>query len=51
MVMLIPLIILAVGSIFAGFIFKDLFMGYGSFIDFWQNSIFFLEPLTTNHPP
>ena len=51
MVMLIPLIILAIGSILAGFIFKDLFMGYGTFINFWQGSIFFLEPLTTDHPP
>ncbi len=51
MVMLFPLIILAVGSILAGFIFKDLFMQQGSFIDFWQGSIFFLEPLTTDHPP
>jgi len=50
-VMLLPLIILAIGSIFAGFIFKDLFMGYGSFSDFWQGSILFLEPLTTDHPP
>tara|TARA_B100001121_G_scaffold231491_1_gene204676 strand:+ start:299 stop:2209 length:1911 start_codon:yes stop_codon:yes gene_type:complete len=51
LVMLIPLIILAAGSIFAGFIFKDLFMEYGSFVEFWQGSIFFLEPLTTEHPP
>ena len=51
MVMLVPLIILAVGSILAGFIFKDLFMQQGPFIDFWQDSIFFLEPLTTAHPP
>ena len=51
MVMLAPLIILAIGSIFAGFIFKSLFMGYGSFTGFWKDSIFFLEPLTTNHPP
>jgi len=51
MVMLAPLIILAIGSIFAGFIFKSLFMGYGSFTGFWNDSIFFLEPLTTNHPP
>jgi len=50
-VMLVPLIILAIGSVIAGFIFKDLFMGYGSFSDFWQGSIFFLEPLTTEHPP
>ena len=51
MVMLAPLIILAAGSVLAGIIFKDLFMGYGSFIDFWEGSIFFLEPLTTEHPP
>ena len=51
LVMLLPLIILAVGSVLAGFIFKDLFMGYGSFADFWQGSIFFLEPLSSEHPP
>ena len=51
MVMLVPLIILAAGSILAGFIFKDLFLGYASFIDIWQGSIFFLEPLSTEHPP
>tara|TARA_Y100000590_G_scaffold365983_1_gene425103 strand:+ start:228 stop:2141 length:1914 start_codon:yes stop_codon:yes gene_type:complete len=51
MVMLVPLIILAVGSIFAGFVFKDLFMEYGSFTDFWKDSIYFLEPLSTDHPP
>ncbi len=51
LVMLAPLIILAVGSMLAGFIFKDLFMGYGFFADFWKNSIFFLEPLSSEHPP
>ncbi len=51
MVMLVPLIILAIGSISAGFIFKDLFLEQGSFADFWQGSIFFIEPLTTKHPP
>jgi len=50
-VMLAPLIILAFGSILAGFVFKDLFMGYGSFSNFWEGSIFFLEPLTKEHPP
>ncbi len=50
-IMLGPLIILAVGSISAGFIFKEMFMCYGSFANFWQGSIFFLEPLTTEHPP
>ena len=51
MVMLAPLIILAVGSILAGYIFKDLFMAYGSHDGFWQGSIFFLEPLSNEHPP
>ena len=51
MIMLIPLIFLAIGSIFAGFVFKDLFLSKGSFIDFWNGSIFFLEPLSKEHPP
>ena len=50
-IMLVPLIILALGSILAGFVFKDLFMGYGSFENFWEGSILFLVPLTTDHPP
>ncbi len=50
-IMLVPLIILALGSILAGFVFKDLFMGYGSFDNFWEGSILFLVPLTTDHPP
>ena len=51
MIMLVPLIFLAIGSIFAGFVFKDLFLRKGSFIDFWNGSIFFLEPLSKDHPP
>ncbi len=51
LVMLAPLIILAIGSILSGFVFKDLFMGYESFKNFWDGSIFFLNPLTTEHPP
>nr|YP_010338879.1 NADH dehydrogenase subunit 5 [Bangia atropurpurea]UNJ18846.1 NADH dehydrogenase subunit 5 [Bangia atropurpurea] len=42
---LIPLIILAIASIFAGFLTKDLFVGAGS--DFWGNSINML-PITYN---
>ena len=50
LVMLIPLIFLSIGAIFAGFTFKELFIGSGlSF--FWQESIFFLKPLSTEHPP
>ena len=51
LIMLAPLVILAIGSVLAGFSFKDLFMGYGSYTGFWDGSIFFLEPLTTKHPP
>jgi len=51
LVMLIPLILLSVGAIFAGYTFKELFIGSGKVSNFWQNSIFFLEPLSTEHPP
>ncbi len=51
LVMLIPLIFLSIGAIFAGYTFKELFLGYGGINNFWQESIFFLEPLSTNHPP
>ena len=51
MVMLIPLIVLAIGSIFAGFLFKDLFIGHGGENHFWGESIKFLNPLSTDHPP
>ena len=51
MVMIIPLIILAIGAIFSGFLFKDLFIGAESSSNFWKNSIFFLEPLSRDHPP
>ena len=52
LVMLIPLILLAIGSIFAGYIFKDLFIGHhGTISDYWSQSIFFLEPLSSEHPP
>ena len=50
LVMLIPLVLLSIGAIFAGMLFKDLFVGNG--IDsFWKNSVFFLEPLSSEHPP
>ena len=49
--MLIPLIFLSIGAIFAGYAFKELFLGYEGINNFWQKSIFFLEPLSTDHPP
>jgi len=51
LVMLIPLLILSVGAIFSGFLFKDLFIGYGDYTFFWGDSIKFLNPLSTEHPP
>ena len=51
LVMLIPLILLSIGAIFAGYIFKELFIGHGVIDNFWQDSIFFLKPLSTEHPP
>ena len=51
LVMLIPLIFLSIGAIFAGYTFKELFLGYGGINNFWQESIFFLEPLSADHPP
>ncbi len=51
MVMIIPLIILSIGAVFAGFLFKDLFIGNGGTNNFWGESIKFLIPLSTDHPP
>jgi NADH-quinone oxidoreductase subunit L len=51
LVMLVPLVILSLGAIFAGFFFKDLFVGHGDENYFWSESIKFLTPLSTEHPP
>jgi len=51
MIMIIPLIILAIGAVFSGYLFKDLFIGLESSTNFWKNSILFLEPLNHDHPP
>ena len=51
LVMLVPLIFLSIGAIFAGFTFKELFIGSNGVNFFWQDSIFFLKPLSTEHPP
>ena len=50
-VMLIPLVVLSIGAIFAGMVFKDLFIGHSNSYAFWSSSIKFLEPLSTEHPP
>ena len=51
LVMLIPLVLLSIGAIFAGFLFKELFIGFEGLNNFWRDSIFFLKPLSTDHPP
>jgi len=51
MIMFAPLIILAIGAIFAGILFKDLFIGHETSYEFWSSSIKFLEPLSKDHPP
>ena len=47
LVMLLPLIILSIGAVLAGYTFKGLFLD----VVFWGDSIFFLEPLSKEHPP
>ena len=49
--MMIPLVLLAIGAIFSGILFKELFIGHNTMYDFWGNSIKFLEPLGKEHPP
>ena len=49
--MLVPLIILTIGAIFSGYLFKDLLISESSSIEFWKSSIFYLEPLSNEHPP
>jgi len=50
-VMILPLVILSIGAVFAGYLFKDLFIGHTTSYNFWGSSIKFLEPLSLSHPP
>ena len=51
LIILIPLFILSIGAVLSGFIFKDLFIGFEKTYNFWGESILFLEPLSSDHPP
>ncbi len=51
LVMLIPLFFLSIGAIFAGISFKEIFISNEGVNNFWKDSIFFLKPLSTEHPP
>ncbi len=50
LVMLIPLFFLGIGALFAGFLFKETFIGHHS-NDFWQTSIFFINEIKHDHIP
>ncbi|MDA8688106.1 NADH-quinone oxidoreductase subunit L [Candidatus Pelagibacter bacterium] len=50
LVMLVPLFLLSIGAIFAGYYFKETFIGHHS-NDFWQASIFFLNEIKHNPIP
>ncbi len=50
-IMLIPLLVLSLGAIFAGIIFKDIFIGHNTSYSFWGESIIFLERFSIDHPP
>jgi NADH-quinone oxidoreductase subunit L len=48
-VMLIPLLLLAVGAIFSGYVFHGIFIGENT--QFWGKAIFFLKQAAHEHPP
>jgi len=50
LVMLIPLIFLALGALFAGYAFKELLIG-NHYENFWKKSIFFIEKIEHLHVP
>ena len=50
LVILAPLFLLTLGAVFAGFLFKDIFIGIDHQI-FWNGSIFFKEKFVLQHPP
>ena len=49
-IMLAPLFFLSIGAVFAGYYFKETFIGHHS-IDFWQTSILFLNEIEHNSIP
>jgi len=50
LIMLLPLIILALGAVFAGYLFKEMLIGH-DYLDFWKNSIFFVKETEHIHLP
>ena len=50
LIMLIPLIFLALGALFAGYAFKETLIGH-YYLDFWKNSLFFIKEIEHSHLP
>ena len=48
--MLVPLFFLGIGALFAGFLFKEIFIGHHN-MDFWQTSIFFINEIKHDYIP
>jgi NADH-quinone oxidoreductase subunit L len=48
-VMLIPLLLLAIGATFSGYLFHEIFIGENT--QFWGKAIFFLKQTAHGHPP
>ena len=48
-IIIIPLLLLAVGAIFSGYVFHELFIGENT--QFWGKAIFFLKQTAHGHPP
>ncbi len=49
-IMLLPLLLLAIGAISAGYVFKETLIGHNS-SEFWKSSIFFLEEIKHDYIP
>ena len=50
LIMLIPSCLLAIGAILTGILFKEMFIGTDN-LEFWNNSILFLNNIKHLHPP
>ena len=50
LIMLLPLFVLAIGALLAGYFFKEIFIGHDSG-EFWQSSIYFLKEIKHEHIP
>ena len=50
LIMILPSSLLALGAIFTGILFKEIFIGQAS-AEFWSSSILFLQPIQHDHLP